>query len=292
MAINPMQRKARNSFLIGFLIPTLILGAVIGILIYQKDQEQKEQEANSEKVYMLVNNIESGVPITAADIKQVKVSTDVNMDKGKVATLDYITENNIARINLCKGVILSTDMLTKADENTEDLKIQEYNMVLLPTDLAKNDYVDLRIRFANGQDYIIVSKKRVLSSSANTIFLKMTEAEILTMSNAIVESYMAIGSLIYADKYENAGTQQAATPTYNVSREVLGLINENPNITNEARGHLWERYKTDRRAEIDNILSTVEDKATSVSEGIEQQVEKQEAERARYIESLGVGADY
>ena len=120
----------------------------------------------------------------------------------------------------------------------------------------------------------------------------MTEAEILTMSNAIVESYMAIGSLIYADKYENAGTQQAATPTYNVSREVLGLINENPNITNEARGHLWERYKTDRRAEIDNILSTVEDKATSVSEGIEQQVEKQEAERARYIESLGVGADY
>ena len=37
-------------------------------------------------------------------------------------------------------------------------------MIVLPTDLAKNDYVDIRILFPNSQDYIVVSKKRILQS--------------------------------------------------------------------------------------------------------------------------------
>ena len=35
MAINPMQRKARNSFLIGFLVALVIMAVVVFILIYQ-----------------------------------------------------------------------------------------------------------------------------------------------------------------------------------------------------------------------------------------------------------------
>ena len=34
MATNPMQRRARNSFLLGMLITTLILGAIIAGLVY------------------------------------------------------------------------------------------------------------------------------------------------------------------------------------------------------------------------------------------------------------------
>ena len=45
MATNPMQRKARNSFLLGMLVMLLIAGAIIAFLIMQlMDKMKKEQE--------------------------------------------------------------------------------------------------------------------------------------------------------------------------------------------------------------------------------------------------------
>ena len=35
MAINPMQRKAQNSFLLGILVTLLITGLIIGFLVLQ-----------------------------------------------------------------------------------------------------------------------------------------------------------------------------------------------------------------------------------------------------------------
>ena len=35
MAMNPMQRRARNSFLIGFLVALIIMAVVVFLLLYQ-----------------------------------------------------------------------------------------------------------------------------------------------------------------------------------------------------------------------------------------------------------------
>lgn len=48
MAINPMQRKAQNSFLLGILVTLLITGLIIGFLVLQLTKltkAQKEAEA-------------------------------------------------------------------------------------------------------------------------------------------------------------------------------------------------------------------------------------------------------
>ena len=47
MATNPMQRKARNSFLLGMLLMLVISGAVIAVLVLQlmnKMQEEKQEK--------------------------------------------------------------------------------------------------------------------------------------------------------------------------------------------------------------------------------------------------------
>ena len=45
MATNPMQRKARNSFLLGMLVMVLISGVVIAFLFIQlMNKNKKEQE--------------------------------------------------------------------------------------------------------------------------------------------------------------------------------------------------------------------------------------------------------
>ena len=298
MAISPMQRKSRNSFLLGMLLMLVIAAIVVAILFMQilgMKKEEAQVDSQSKVVFMLSRDIKSGENITAADVKSVKVVTDMSTDN--IATSSDMSDATIARIDLPKGAILSNSMITTTDEKvTNDLRVQEYNMIVLPTDLSKNDYVDIRILFPNSQDYIVVSKKRILQSSSNTIFIKMTEEEILTMSNAIVEAYQVDGAMIYATKYEDPGSQTAATPTFPVSRETLGVINANPNIVNEAKQALWARYNQeaqDRRTEINNVLSANADGATEkIKSKIDEQIEKQAEERARYIETLGTGADY
>ena len=55
MAMNPMQRKANNSFLLGIVITLLITGTIIGFLIFQVMNLNEElQERLKKYMYMLL----------------------------------------------------------------------------------------------------------------------------------------------------------------------------------------------------------------------------------------------
>ena len=73
MAINPMQRKARNSFLLGMLLMLVIAGAIVALLILQlknyRDKELEEQRA-SVNIAILNQDVKSGQIITADIHKQ------------------------------------------------------------------------------------------------------------------------------------------------------------------------------------------------------------------------------
>ena len=77
MATNPMQRKARNSFLLGMLLTLVVAGLVIALLFIQlknyKDKEAEEQ-ANSVKVWVLGQNVISGQVITTDMLTQQVVN--------------------------------------------------------------------------------------------------------------------------------------------------------------------------------------------------------------------------
>lgn len=292
MAINPMQRKAKNSFILGFSIATLIAIVIIAILFMQilnyRKEEQKEVAA-SKSVMILSKNIKSGESITASDVTINKIVT--NIPDNEIATSGDFTDKTIAKIDMPTGSIITKSMILENDEKTtSDLREQEYNMITLPTDVSENDYVDIRITLPTGQDYIVVSKKRVLKASDTTIWLKLSETEILSMSNAIVEAYIMTGSNLYATKYVDPGIQTASTPTFPVSKAVLGLINSNPNIVEQARTALWQRYNeggVEQRANIDNELNQYEDSSKeNIEAGIQKQIQKQKEERTKYVEML------
>ena len=66
------------------------------------------------------------------------------------------------------------------------------------------------------------------------------------MSNAIVESYISPASNLYVAKYVEPGLQSAATVTYIPSSQVINLIQQNPNIINQAKVNLIERYNSNQ----------------------------------------------
>lgn len=298
MASNPMQRKSRNSFILGVLIAVLVMGAIVAVLLLKiKNMQSKENDrlANLIKVYALNTDVKSGDTLDASML--VQVETDKNAAPTDAIKGTALTENSIAKIDLSKGMILTASMVAESDNpTTSDLRIQEYNMLRLESQIAQDDYIDVRLRLPNGLDYIVVSKKRVEIpqidgvDSENTIWIKLTEDETLAMSNAIVEAYKLEGAVLYTAKYVEPGTQEKATPTYIPSAEVVNLVTQNPNVVQEAKTAMYNRYQqfTSNRNNINSQLSAVdEDEAKSrVTSGTTTEVTTAQDQRKSYLDAL------
>ncbi|MBR6688466.1 MAG: SAF domain-containing protein [Clostridia bacterium] len=89
----------------------------------------------------------------------------------------------------------------------QDTRIQEISSVLLPIDLVEGDYVDIRIMFPSGVEYIVLAQMQVQKIYGNVIWLEMTEEDILLLNSAIVDSYLTEGSKLYAVRYADPTTQ-------------------------------------------------------------------------------------
>lgn len=302
MATNPMQRKARNSFLLGMLLMLVITSIIIGFLAMQliniKKAEQKEK-LSLVAVYVLGKDIKSGGEITQSELQEMKV-TKTN------APTDYLTpsdlgDKNIAKIALTKGTVLSKEMIYVDEEKTgNDVRKQEYNMIVLPSELMTGDYVDVRLTLPSGVDYIVVSKKKVEIpniggvDSADTVWINLTEDEILAMSNAIVEAYYLKGSKLYMTKYTEPGIQEAASPTYPIKQEVLALLNGNPNVLKEAKDGLWARYNESQQEQRKNVINpAIQDAGdqgqTNVETRMEESITNSKTTRKQYLDSLKAG---
>lgn len=298
MASNPMQRKSRNSFILGVLIAVLVMGVIVALLLLKiKNMQAKEDDrlANLIKVYALNTDVKSGDTLDASML--VQVETDKNAAPTDAIKGTALTENSVAKVDLSKGMILTASMVAESDNPiTSDLRLQEYNMLRLESQIAQDDYIDVRLRLPNGLDYIVVSKKRVEIpqingvDSENTIWIKLTEDETLAMSNAIVEAYKLEGAVLYTAKYVEPGTQEKAKPTYIPSAEVVNLITQNPNVVQEAKTAIYNRYQqfTSNRNNINSQLGAVdEDEAKSkVTSGTTTEVTTAQDQRKSYLDAL------
>ena len=345
MATNPMQRKARSSFILGMFVTLLITGAIIVFLFLQikKDHDEKKQELiNSASVWVLNQDVTSGqiitsnmlqqktlskntIPSNAVDNKYLdaysltdksgheiitessngNVKLKIELDGGITRDLEeestqlengtknyfYYTDDSkrnkqyielaqtpvIAKINMKMNSVVTIDMIKKSDEDiSKDVRLQEYNMVALPTQLEKGQYVDIRLTLPNGQDFVVVSKKEVKDITEDTIWLNMTEEETVVMSNAIIEHYIMTGSKIYATAYIEAGMQESLIPTYTPSgevRELLNLEKDNGNANLENNIYADGEYYNQRINRINEVLQQYsETRQENVEKGITDEI--------------------
>ncbi len=315
MATNPMQRRARNSFLIGFLLALIIMALIVMVLIFKiqgLNESIGKLEALQTQVYVAGDYILSGAEVTMDSFQYATVQTTLD-DNELVSDNDfefvdeqtgeiiqkYDTDGNpkkkkmVVKTNIPAGTIITKDMLEEADDPiTADQRLQEYNMIILPTLLTNGNYIDVRFQLPEGEDYIVVSKKEVVHTNDSSIWMKMTEEEILTLGNAIVEAYTIPGSKLYATPYIEPGRQAAATPTYAVSLAVMNLINTDPNIRKEAKEGLWRRYNDQEQVEQRNnhinksLESYYDNMKESVEAGLQEELSKRQEARQQYVESL------
>lgn len=298
MAMNPMQRKANNYLLVGILGTLLVTGMIIIFLFMQLNnlkQDAKKQQLNSKSAYVVVEDIKSGEVVTYEKIALKSISKSVIPENALSVEL---TEKTIAKIDLKIGTVITDNMVQESDNKmTADLRKQEYNMIVLPTQIQNGDYIDVRLRLSNGVDFIVVSKKKVEIpqiegvDSANSININLNESEIMVMSNAIIEAYIDKGSYLYATTYVEPGTQEIVIPTYVPSGTVQTALNANPNIEQEAKNGLFARYNQNRSMRenvIDGSLSQyIQDKVDNIEEKVQEEITKAKEERQTYLDALG-----
>ena len=303
MVANPMQRKARNSFLLGMAI-TLIVCAIVGVILYfalsgqQKDKEEQEEVLTY--AYRLKTAVQSGGEITFNMVESVLVTekavpagafpskTKITNSKGKETWVDSAFPSGYkSKLDLSAGTILSYDLVYEGEELTNDTRYVEYNMLVLPTTIDVGDYIDIRLTLSNGQDLIVISKKEVKSMIGDTIGLELSEGEILIMESAIVEAYVMTASKLYAIQYIEPGMQEAATNTYTPTEAVQGLMQRNPNLTTEAKTEFQNRFNADIRTwtNADKNAYAASSQA-NLETGIQQQIENARAAREAYLSGL------
>lgn len=299
MVKSPVQKKIRNSFILGMIITLLITGiiiAFISIKFIDFRKEVKAKEKALKEVFILASDVKAGEDITTTNLTTVKV--DAKAKPKNAISIDDITDKTVAKINLEKGTVLQEEMLVSKDEAiTDNMRLQEYNMILLPAQLNTKEYVDIRLRLPSGLDYIVLSKKRIEvpqidgADLEGTIWMKLTEDEIKLMSSAIVEAYIMDGSLLYTSKYIEPGIQKSAIETYVPSSKVQSVINKDPNVTQKAKEALSIKYnamQSTRNEDIQSILNkyTEEDQQEKANAGTQKEASKIKEERQKYIKSL------
>ncbi|GAA0137253.1 hypothetical protein YSY43_40940 [Paenibacillus sp. YSY-4.3] len=236
------------------MIASLAGAGVVGILfagyaIYQARQvhhmrtnlvqeyENKIQELMAEKErrsvsgWMLARDISAGHPIRSEDLRRVELPADsvpANFMKSKE---EIIGKNT--KIALASQTLLTPGLLYADEPTPHDLRWREMGFVQLPAMLQNNDVVDVRIQFPTGQDYILLSKKKIEQLNGGSVTVTLNEVEILSLSSAIVDAYLHKAS-IYALAYVEPQLQAKAIPTYPANKAVLELIKKDPNIVSRA----------------------------------------------------------
>lgn len=209
IGISQIKKRLLNGILIGtgiglvMVIITLIITNSI-IKGYKDGTNKQFNEKYMTEVVTFNRDIIQGETIVADMVQTAKVH-NATLPKGVYKPGSSLI-GKIAKYNIPRNVAVTSSMLADEIIGT-DVRIQEINSLVLPSDLAVNEFVDVRIKFPSGVEYIVLAQKKIKDIINTTIKLDLSEEEILILNGSIVDSYINDGSKLYAVKYTDPTTQ-------------------------------------------------------------------------------------
>ena len=213
MMMGPMKKKVITSAVVTAVILIVIFVGISAIFLSQNNKKIAELTKKSEVVqrYVFAKDLTVGDVVTASDVLLVDVKGESAPNDSYEFMGDMIGRR--LKVNANAKTIVTESLFYVEDKNPNmDTRLQEFNMITLPSDVDEGDYIDIRMRFPTGEDYLVLAGKKIqsfgaLGTESNTVFLKLDEEEIVKMGSAIIESYIRDGIYLYANKYVDADAQ-------------------------------------------------------------------------------------
>ncbi|WP_148401697.1 hypothetical protein [Clostridium sp. Marseille-P299] len=270
------------------------------IYYYHTTLEEKNLEITSLKeqlntveetsiVYRLSSDVKAGNACNDYELEAVEVLTEVC-----AKTNIYDLEDIIGRyylLDLKVGTMLTSDMFVDY-ELTNDMRYMDVVFDEIPIGLEVGDYIDVRISFPLGQDYISLSHKQVAEINDSVVKLIVNQEDFYRYESMKTDLATYKSTKIYGAQYIAAGVQDAARIYYPVNLEVLLTMIKDPNIDTEdysnilvVREQLEEQLMSSDKVDIAKTVTsgkqTISQKFSKASESYEKLQKEKEKEAAR-----------
>lgn len=212
-------------------------------------------------VYIAIKEIKKGEIIDSNCVKKNDVFSnfDANffIDESDLGARALITINE--NLPVLKSMLYKNNLL-------DDERVKELSLVLLQSDLEKYEFVDFRIRYSNGLEYTVLSKKEIIKIDLenNTVWLSLNEEERLMLSSALVDKAIYIGTSFYIDRYVESNIQKESFVNYLPNNEIMNLMVINNNVQ---RKFINDEI-TKRREIEEKLINTSEQQLSMMNDSI------------------------
>ena len=108
-------------------------------------------------VYVLQHDKKAGETISDTDLVPAEMNARVIP-----AVVVYSPEEAtgmVMRCDISKNTVVTKSLIYSEEDFPDDLRMMEYTVINLPNRLEEGSFIDVRIMFPNGLDYIILSRK-------------------------------------------------------------------------------------------------------------------------------------
>ena len=216
-----------------------------GMLTYERQQaqqtkerlnyyEQLHEQYSYASLFVLTRDVTAGEELTADMFQAQRVQSEEDLSAAQSLTQEDLVGKRL-KVSLTKGAALSTDIVYEGTPIADDERRIELRELELPQTLRENEFVDIRIVFPNGEDYLVVGHKRVYriirdeEGEMLALQLRLLEDELLRYQAACVDTKTYQDTRLYALQYTGE-FQPAAQTYYPVNRAVFDLLQWDPNI--------------------------------------------------------------
>lgn len=257
-----------------------------GIIIMKKNYdniiEQRENEINNLQqqldeigvlvtVYQLNTDAKSGTQMqdfqfSTVDVPEYSVPLNAVTDLADIKDYYY-------KISLSSGTIITSDMLMQQkltdDERTLDVVLDE-----IPIGIEVGDYVDIRIAFPLGQDFISMTHKEVVEINGSTLKLIVSQQDFYSYQSMQTDESLFSSTKAYGSTYIEGGVQAAAEQYYPVSLDVLKTMLLDPNIDTSDYSDVLKRREQLEEQLLNSDKVTINDTVTNGKKALSDKFKK------------------
>ena len=211
-------------------ITGLIVSSFCGIRIRSLSNETeklslqlKAVQAREKVVMCATKDLDAGSSISEEDVAFTLVAADM-VPADTLLTIEEAV-GKTARIPISKNSYITGSMLYDSSPLGTERAV-EYSCIEMNGNISRGSYVDVRICFDDGSDYIVLAKKRIesISDSGRSVILYVDPRELLVMGSAVSELKNSPGTRLYAVEYPQGEIQEAAVPDYVPGPAVVEII--------------------------------------------------------------------
>lgn len=220
-------RKSKWKFL-GLAGMVLSIAGSIAMVFYMKyelrlcrEQSEmfQEQLASFQRVvYVAAEKIPRGTVVMPEKLWQEIRYSDCPQE-------EFITEEHFgmkAVQDIEAGSCITKGLVYQEDNNVREVFIDGVD---IPEHIQSGDRIDVRIRYGNAEEYIVLSDQCIKTNdSGRGMLLRLTEEEILFFSSAISDSELYEKTKIYVVEYPEYEIVTAGQVTYIPNRDILRLL--------------------------------------------------------------------